>query len=194
MIDVGNELALSYYLLLTSGAAFFGLMLCIPTHDHQVSTKFSNSDPEFLIPGFINPVPPLVLPSAVFSKDGGYTSYLKLAKRFGDTKGIIVNTLLELESHAISSFCDDQAPPIYTIGSVIDVKGEAQNKLGSPGSHSKNNNIIKWLDDHGVPVLREQGDIRCTPTQRDSSSAGAQWAWVLAVHSSTTNDNNTRKG
>ncbi|KAI8030321.1 UDP-glycosyltransferase 71K2 [Camellia lanceoleosa] len=152
MIDVGNELALPSYLFLTFGAAFFGLMLYIPTRDHWVSTKFSESDPEFLISGFINPIPPLVFP-AVFSKDDGYTAYLKLAKRFKDTKGIIVHTLLELESHAISSFCDDQAPSIYTVGSVIDAKGEAQNKLGSPGSHSKNNNIMKWLDDHGVPVL-----------------------------------------
>ncbi|CAL5323134.1 unnamed protein product [Camellia sinensis] len=171
MIDVGNELGLPSYLFLTSGAAFLGLMLYIPTRHDRVSTEFSESDPEFLIPGFINPVPPRVLPSAVFNKDGGYAAYLKLAKRFRDTKGIIVNTLLELESHAISSLCEGQTPPIYTVGPVIDAKGEAQNKLGSPGSHSKNNNIMTWLDDQdpssvvflcfgsmgtfGAPQLRE---------------------------------------
>ncbi|GMP24005.1 hypothetical protein CsSME_00001415 [Camellia sinensis var. sinensis] len=171
MIDVGNEFGLPSYLFLTSGAACLGLGLYIPTRHDRVSTEFSESDPEFLIPGFINPVPPRVLPSAVFNKDGGYAALLKLGKRLRDTKGIIVNTLLELESHAISSFCDDQTPPIYTVGPLIDAKGEAQNKLGSPWSHSKNNNIMKWLDDQdplsvvflcfgsmgifGAPQLRE---------------------------------------
>ncbi|KAL7253951.1 hypothetical protein ACSBR1_008319 [Camellia fascicularis] len=194
MIDVGNELGLPSYLFLTSGAAFLGLMLYIPTRHDRVSTEFSESDPEFLIPGFTNPVPPRVLPSAVFNKDGGYAAYLKLAKRFRDTKGIIVNTLLELESHAISSFCNDQTPPIYTVGPVIDAKGEAQNKLGSPGSHSKNNNIMKWLDDRDpssvVFLCFGSMGTFCAPQLREIAQAlersGHGFLWSIRLPPKTT--------
>jgi hypothetical protein len=72
MIDVGRELSLPSYLFLTSGAGFLGLMLCLPSRHDQIDTEFSESDPDLLIPGIVNPVPSGVLPSAVFNKDGGY--------------------------------------------------------------------------------------------------------------------------
>ena len=122
MIDVGRELSLPSYVFFTASAGFLGLMLCLPSRYDQIGTEFSESDPESLIPGIVNPVPSSVLPSAVFSKEGGYTSYIKLAQRFRDTKGIIVNTFRELEPYALDSFSDGKTPPIYAVGPVLDLK------------------------------------------------------------------------
>ncbi|GMY16128.1 UDP-glycosyltransferase 71K1-like [Fagus crenata] len=51
VIDVGRELSLPSYLFLTANAGFLGLMLCLPSRHDQIGTEFSESDPEFLIPG-----------------------------------------------------------------------------------------------------------------------------------------------
>ena len=104
VIDVGRELSLPSYLFLTANVGFLSLMLCLPSRHDQIGTEFSESDPKFLIPGIINPVPSGVLPLAAFNKDGGYAAYLKVAQRFRDTKGIIVNTFRELEPYALDTF------------------------------------------------------------------------------------------
>lgn len=143
MIDVGKELGLPSYLFLTTNAGFLGLMLYLPTRHNKTTTEFSESDPELLIPGFVNPVPPRVQPSAVFNKDGGYASYVKVAQRFRDTKGIIVNTFAELEQHALNSFSDDQTPPVYAVGPVVDLKGQPHPDL----DQAQRDKIMKWLDD-----------------------------------------------
>jgi hypothetical protein len=142
MIDVGRELGLPSYLFLTSNAGFLGLMLYLPSRHNQMNIEFSDSDPALLIPGFVNPVPPVVMPSAVFNKDGGYTAYIKLAQRFRDTKGIIVNTFTELEQHALGSFPDGQTPPVYAVGPVLDLKGQPHPGL----DWAQHDNIMKWLD------------------------------------------------
>uniref|UniRef100_A0A2N9IEG7 Glycosyltransferase n=1 Tax=Fagus sylvatica TaxID=28930 RepID=A0A2N9IEG7_FAGSY len=69
MIDVGRQLSLPLYVFFTASAGFLGLMLCLPSRHDQIGTEFSESDPESLIPGIVNPVPSSVLPSAVFSKE-----------------------------------------------------------------------------------------------------------------------------
>ncbi|KAF5446749.1 hypothetical protein F2P56_032352 [Juglans regia] len=142
MIDVGTELGLPSYLFLTFNAGFLGFMLHLPTRHNQISTEFTDSDPELSIPGFVNAVPPGVLPSSVFNRDG-YSTFIKLAKKFRETKGIIVNTFTEMEQRALDSFSDGQTPPVYAVGPVLDLKGP------DPGlDQAHRDNIMKWLDDH----------------------------------------------
>ena len=145
MIDVGRELSLPSYLYLTCNAGFLGFMLYLPIRHNQIGTEFSELDPDLLIPGFVNPVPPGVLPSAVLDKDNGYTAYLEIAQRFRDTKGIIVNTFRELEPNALDSFSNGQrqTPPIYAVGPVLDLKGQPNPGLDG----AQRDNIMKWLDD-----------------------------------------------
>ena len=143
MIDVGRELNLPSYLFLTSNAGFLAFMLYLPIRHNQIGNEFSESDPELLIPGILNPLPTGVLPAAVLDKDGGYTAYMKFAQRFRDTKGIIVNTLKELEQYAIDSFSDGQTPPVYTVGPVLGLKGPPNPAL----DEAERDNIMKWLDD-----------------------------------------------
>ncbi|KAK8683420.1 hypothetical protein V6N13_039481 [Hibiscus sabdariffa] len=61
-------------------------MLYLPTRHSLNGSEIETSDPEHPIPGFV--IPTCVLPSAVFSKDGGYTVYVKVDERFKVAKDI----------------------------------------------------------------------------------------------------------
>ncbi|PPD92859.1 hypothetical protein GOBAR_DD10199 [Gossypium barbadense] len=113
MIDIATDFGLPSYLYPRS------------------SSEFERSDPEHLIPGFVNPVATRALPSAAFFKDGGYTTYVKVAERFKDAK--------ELEPYALNYFSNDQNPPLYPIGPLIELNG-----LSYSDSDDK---VMKWLDD-----------------------------------------------
>ncbi|GLT28029.1 hypothetical protein SLA2020_029870 [Shorea laevis] len=143
MIDIANELELPSYIFLTSNTGFLSLMMELPIRHGQNRAEVESSDPEFLIPGFVNPVPVNVLPSAMFNKFGGYTAYLKLAQRFKDTKGIIVNALEELEPYAVEYFTNSQHPPIYPVGPVLDLNGQPNPDLDI----AQCDKVMKWLDD-----------------------------------------------
>ncbi|MBA0794662.1 hypothetical protein Gohar_018970 [Gossypium harknessii] len=114
-------------------------MWYLPTRHTLKSSEFERSDPEHLIPGFVNPVPTRALPSAAFCKDGGCTTYVKVAERFKDAKGIIINTFEELEPYALNYFSNDQNPPLFPIGPLIELNG-----LSYSDSDDK---VMKWLDD-----------------------------------------------
>ena len=77
--------------------------------------------------------------------DDGGSTYIKLASRLRETRGIIVNTFVELETHAITLFSnDDGIPPVYPVGPVIDLDdGQAPSNL----DQAQRDKIIKWLDD-----------------------------------------------
>ncbi|XP_031252429.1 UDP-glycosyltransferase 71K1-like [Pistacia vera] len=141
MIDVANELGVPSYLFFTSNAAFLGLLMYLPTR-HADGREFEEFDGEIVIPSYVNPVPSSGLPEVLLNKYGGYTTFMNLGRRLKETKGIIVNTFEELESHAVKSLMNDfvNVPPVYTVGPVIDLKGKSNNKLDS-------DEIMKWLDD-----------------------------------------------
>jgi len=67
---------------------------------------------EFMLPGIINTVPSNVLPSVVLNKDW-HPIYLGNARRYKEARGIVVKTLMELESHVINAFSDGKTPPLY---------------------------------------------------------------------------------
>ncbi|GLT60042.1 hypothetical protein SLA2020_328300 [Shorea laevis] len=147
MIDVGNELDLPSYMFFTSNAGFLGLMLHLPTRHEQNSAEFERTDPESLIPGFVSPVPVSVLPVCLFNKFAGYIALVKLAQRFKDTKGIIVNTFEELELNAVRYFTNSQIhgqnPPIYPVGPVLDL-----NRKPNPDINvAQSDKVIEWLND-----------------------------------------------
>ena len=142
MIDVANELDIPCYLYFQSTAAFLGFMLHLPILDTQLTTGLAELDTELVIPSFVNPVPPSVLPSVVLEKDG-YSFFLQNARRYVETKGIIINTFSELEPHALNSVSTSQVPPVYPIGPVLDLTGSAQ---WHP-DRAQHERIMRWLDD-----------------------------------------------
>ncbi|XP_050382046.1 anthocyanidin 3-O-glucosyltransferase 2-like [Argentina anserina] len=146
MIDIGNELKVPSFLFFTSGAAYLGLLMYLPK---RADVLFDESDCESIIPSYIQPVPTSALPAFAFNK-GGYMSFVNHARRFRETKGIIINSSVELESHAVSSLFDGDEdeqsksqPHVYTIGPLIDIKGKYQIQF----NQTKVDGIMKWLDD-----------------------------------------------
>ncbi|BFG33938.1 hypothetical protein CerSpe_202120 [Prunus speciosa] len=108
----------------------------------------------------------------------------------GPAKGIVVNTFVELETHAIKSFLggksQSQTPPVYPVGSVIDLKGgqaDDQSNLDKD-QHDK---IIKWLDEQPQSSVMffclfwKHGELWCNPSERNSFGTWAEWSEVLVV-------------
>lgn len=143
MIDVANELGIPCYLFWASPATFLAFMLDLPTLDLQLTdTEFADSDAELIIRGFSNRVPRVVLPTAVLSGGEGYFWFLRNARRYKETKGIIVNTFQELEPFAVNSLCTTDVPIVYPIGPIVDLNGPAQ--WYPDKTHHEI--IMKWLD------------------------------------------------
>ncbi|KAL9373405.1 hypothetical protein Peur_033025 [Populus x canadensis] len=143
MIDVANELGISSYVYFASSAAFLGLLLYLPTRQEHVGIEFKETDPDLVVSCFANPVPARVLPSVLLNKDGGYTCFENLGRRFREAKGIVVNSYVELESHAVSSFLGGGTPPVYTVGPLLNVNGHSL--MGS--NSDRHGKIMDWLDD-----------------------------------------------
>ena len=145
MIDVANEFGVPSYLFFTSSAAFLGFVLHLQSlHDHHnlEITEFKDSDAELEVPSFVHSVPGKVFPSVVFDKEGDEIPILlHHTQRFRETKGIIVNTFVELESHAINSFSGDTSPPIYPIGPILNTEVE------SSEVQQQAIEIMNWLND-----------------------------------------------
>ncbi|XP_024995727.1 anthocyanidin 3-O-glucosyltransferase 2-like [Cynara cardunculus var. scolymus] len=141
MVDVANEFHVPTYVFYTSNAAFLGYKLCIQTlHDtqNQDVLELSNSDVEIAIPSFVNPVPAKVFP-AVYQNQEGLEFLLYCVRKFREVKAIMVNTFLELETHAIDSLSSDTSfPLVYPVGPVLnldDIAGKVQDS-----------DVICWLD------------------------------------------------
>ncbi|GAU49648.1 hypothetical protein TSUD_245550 [Trifolium subterraneum] len=128
LIDVGNEFGIPSYLYVPSNVGFLSLMLSLQKRriDEVYDNSNTGNNQLLNIPGLSNETPTNVLPDACFSKDGGFFAYYKLAERFRETKGIIVNTFSDLEQHSIEALHvhDEKIPPIYAIGPLLDLKAK----------------------------------------------------------------------
>ncbi|PON98226.1 UDP-glucuronosyl/UDP-glucosyltransferase [Trema orientale] len=137
MIDVANELKVPTYVFFPSSAGDLGLML------HDKRQKEGSSTDELVIPSFFNPVPISVLPGGVFN-EASLAVGVKIARRIRQTKGVIINTFTELETHAIHSFPRvSESPLVYPVGPIIHADDDCSQFL-SAGQYS---DIIAWLDD-----------------------------------------------
>ncbi|XVF81613.1 hypothetical protein PTKIN_Ptkin15bG0169200 [Pterospermum kingtungense] len=146
MIDVINELGLPSYLFNTSAAATLAAMLhLLSRHDH-VGPEFQVSDTELVIPGYVKPVPVTVLEnSLLLDKNEMYIYFLNLVRRFKETKAIITNSFVELESYAVKSLLEiETSTPFYMVGPLLDLHG-----LGSTSlcDEAQRDEIMKWLDE-----------------------------------------------
>ncbi|XP_011001028.1 PREDICTED: anthocyanidin 3-O-glucosyltransferase 2-like [Populus euphratica] len=145
MIDVANEFGVPSYIFLTSGAAFLGLQFYFQAlHDEQRvdPIEFKDSEAEWVMPCLANPLPAKVLPSFLLCKEG-LARFLVQARRLRESKGIIVNTFEELESHAINSFSNGNTPPVYPVGPILNLGRDGHRDVES----DKFKDIKQWLDD-----------------------------------------------
>lgn len=142
MIDVANELDIPCYLFFTSGAGFLGFLFYLSVWHDQVGREFNRSDADLKIVAYAHPVPSKFLPTFAFVKEG-YDSFRNHGVRFKETKGILINTVAEFESHAVNSLVSDpELPPVYTVGFLLDLEGQK----GKETSKSEDEEIMKWLD------------------------------------------------
>ncbi|GMN27303.1 hypothetical protein TIFTF001_001593 [Ficus carica] len=141
MIDVADEFGVPSYVFYTSGAGCISLvshMLTLIDEHNMDSTDFKDKpDSELLVPGFTNPVPAKVLPGVLFDKVAA-PLFLNHYRRIRSSKGILVNSFMELESNVILSLSHSELPPIYPVGPVLN--------LNPGGSDKKTENIVAWLD------------------------------------------------
>jgi hypothetical protein len=147
MIDVANEFGVPSYIFLTSGAASLGLQFYVQAlHDEQKvdPTEFKGSDAELVMPCLANPLPAKVLPFFMLDKEW-LPLFVGLARRFRESKGIIINTFEELESHAIDSFskAKGNTPPVYPVGPILNLNRDDDCDEES----DKYKDIKQWLDE-----------------------------------------------
>ncbi|KAL2482177.1 UDP-glycosyltransferase 71B7 [Forsythia ovata] len=147
MIDVANEFGVPTYVFFTTTAAMLGFIFYLQSRGDEQKldvTEYKNSNTKLLIPTYINPVPANVFPSKLFDKDS-LAPFVSMARRFRETKGILINTFLDLEAYALKSLSDDHTiPPIYSIGPILHVKVE------NDDNNKDYDEIINWL--HEQPV------------------------------------------
>ncbi|KAL8474219.1 hypothetical protein ACS0TY_030179 [Phlomoides rotata] len=139
MIDVANEFGIPSYVFFTCGAASLGFLMHLQSlkddHDQDL-TAYEGSDSAISAPTYVNPVPVGVWPSGIFETE---SLFLHFFRRFRETKGIIVNTFLEFENHAIKSLnSDEKIPNVYPVGPVL----QDERDEGADG-----NGVIGWLDE-----------------------------------------------
>ncbi|CAF1931424.1 hypothetical protein YC2023_061145 [Brassica napus] len=128
MIDVADEFGVPSYLFYTSNAGFLGLLL------HM---QFMYA--ELVVPSLTRPYPLKCLPYIFKSKEW-FSFFRTQARRFRETKGILVNTVAELEPHALKflSNGDSDTPPAYSVGPVLHLKNDTDVTQAE---------ILEWLDE-----------------------------------------------
>ncbi|XVF71124.1 hypothetical protein PTKIN_Ptkin12aG0010500 [Pterospermum kingtungense] len=139
LIDLADEFGVPNYVFYTSSAAFLGFLFYVQAlHDEQNVniSEFKDSDTEFPIPSFVNPVSAKFLPSGVLKPEGS-TLLNDITRRLRKVKGIMVNTFSELESHAVNSLVSDgRLPLIYPVGPILNLE-----------VNQNFDTIMEWLDE-----------------------------------------------
>ncbi|CAA0810719.1 UDP-glycosyltransferase 71B2 [Striga hermonthica] len=112
MVDVAHELGVPSYVFYPSSASSLGLFLYL-----QGLADFENRDLKEY-------------------KDSDEAISISIPTKFQETKGIIVNTFLELEPHAVRALVN--LPSVYLVGPIIQYSNDDNKKLDE---------IMKWLDE-----------------------------------------------
>ncbi|WKA00103.1 hypothetical protein VitviT2T_018493 [Vitis vinifera] len=145
MIDLADEFGVPSYLFFPPSAAFLGFLLHLRfLHDYEGLdiNEFKDSDAELEVSSFANSVPGKAFSSLMIDKEsGGAEMLLHHTRRFRHVKGILVNTVIELESHAIQSLSESTVPVVYPVGPILNTR------KGSDRGQEDASAIMSWLDD-----------------------------------------------
>nr|UTO68656.1 UDP-glucosyltransferase 5 [Isatis tinctoria] len=144
MVDVAKDVSLPFHVFLTTNSVFLAMMQYLADrHSKDTSVFVRNSGEMLSIPGFVNPVPANVLPTALFMEDG-YEAYVKLAILFAKAKGILVNTYFDLEPISLNHFHNEQNyPSVYAVGPVFNPNAQPH----PDQDLARRDELVKWLDD-----------------------------------------------
>ncbi|CAH2053080.1 unnamed protein product [Thlaspi arvense] len=149
MIDVADEFGVSSYLFYTCNAGFLGLLLHMQLMHDAAEEKYDmseleDSDAELVVPSLTRPYPLKCLPYIFKSKEW-LPFFVTQARRFRETKGILVNTVDELEPHALKFLSNGESdtPPAYSVGPLLHLRNEARDSV----AEKKQWEILEWLDE-----------------------------------------------
>ncbi|KAG7547495.1 UDP-glucuronosyl/UDP-glucosyltransferase, partial [Arabidopsis suecica] len=138
MIDVANEFDVPCYMVYTSNATFLGITLHVQQMYDDKKCDVSDLDEsvnELEFPCLTRPYPVKCLPHVLTSKEW-LPFFVAQARFFRKMKGILVNTVAELEPQALKMFNNVDLPQAYPIGPVLHLEtGEKQSE------------ILRWLDE-----------------------------------------------
>ncbi|KFK39500.1 hypothetical protein AALP_AA3G251800 [Arabis alpina] len=143
MIDVPNEFGVPSYLFYTSNAGVLALGFHVQSmYDdgkYDVSeSDYQDSEVELIVPSLTRPYPVKCLPHALASKEWQQI-FINQARRFRGMKGILVNTIAELEPHALKYLSSGgDTPPVYPVGPLL--------HLHDSNDQEKQSEILEWLD------------------------------------------------
>ncbi|KAL1200396.1 UDP-glycosyltransferase 71B5 [Cardamine amara subsp. amara] len=141
MIDVADEFNVPTYMFYTSNTTFLGITLHLQLmHDegkYDVS-ELEDSVTELEFPCLTLPYPVKCLPY-LFTWKRWLTLFLAQARCFRRMKGILVNTVAELEPIALKMFNNngDHLPQVYPIGPVLHLEN----------GFNEEDEILRWLDE-----------------------------------------------
>ncbi|CAA0812997.1 UDP-glycosyltransferase 71B2 [Striga hermonthica] len=142
MIDVAHELGLSSYIFFTGNASYLGLSFGLQEfidRENKDLADYENTDFELSIPIYESPVPAKVWPTIVFEMEGSWSNF---TRKFRGTKGIVVNTFLELEPRAIRALSEDEStPPVYPVGPIIESGARGRGVISR-----EEEVVMRWLD------------------------------------------------
>ncbi|KAG2316061.1 hypothetical protein Bca4012_066904 [Brassica carinata] len=147
MMDVANEFGVPSYLFYTSNATFLGLQSHVQylndVKKYDVSDLKNSDTAELEVPSLSRPLPVKSFPSVMLSKEW-IPIFISHARKFKETKGILVNTFAELEPQAMKFFSggDNHLPTVYPVGPVLNIKTN-----GSDSGDDKKGEILRWLDE-----------------------------------------------
>ncbi|CAA7029882.1 unnamed protein product [Microthlaspi erraticum] len=145
MTDVANEFRVPSYLFYTSSAGLLGLGFHVQTlydeKKYNVSeSDYEDSDAELTVPSLTRPYPVKCLPHGLASKEW-LPILTNQARKYREMKGILVNTVAELEPYTLKVLNGGDTPPVYPVGPLL----ELGNQTGD-SKEEKQSEVLDWLD------------------------------------------------
>ncbi|XVF71132.1 hypothetical protein PTKIN_Ptkin12aG0011300 [Pterospermum kingtungense] len=142
LLDLADDFGVPKYVFYASPASFLGFQFYMQAlYDEQNVdvVELKDSDTEFTIPYYMNPVSITFFPGLVLRHETS-TMFHDMARGFREVNGILVNTFVELESHALNSFSNGRLPPVYPVGPILNLES-------ATGVRENSNTILEWLDE-----------------------------------------------
>ncbi|CAE5968081.1 unnamed protein product [Arabidopsis arenosa] len=143
MIDIADEFNFPAYIFYTSNASYLGLQFHVQSlYDEKELdvSELKDSDVKFDVPTLSRPFPANCLPSVMLNSKW-FPYVVGRARSFRETKGILVNSVAEMEPQALKFFSGENGnvntPPVYAVGPIMDFE--------TSGDDEKRKEILRWL-------------------------------------------------
>ncbi|XP_019096423.1 PREDICTED: UDP-glycosyltransferase 71B7-like [Camelina sativa] len=145
MIDVANEFGVPSYMFYTSSGGVLALgyhiQMLYDENKYDVSeSDYLDSEAVLNVPSLSRPYPVKCLPHALASKVW-LPLYVCQARKFRELKGILINTVAELEPYVLKSLSSGGTPPVYPVGPLLHLENHVD-----CSKDEKQSDILRWLD------------------------------------------------